>query len=121
MKKAKIIGLVLIVLIAAFALSCSKDEEAAEAPAAAEKEAAPALPGEGMIAAMATDVGGLGDKSFNDGAYGGLKMAEEKLGTEARVVQSKQQTDYVPEPFRSCRRRSRCCICSRIPDGSGCK
>lgn len=96
MKKTRIIGLLLIVLIATFALSCSKEEEAAEAPVVVEKEAAPALPGEGMIAAMATDVGGLGDKSFNDGAYGGLKLAEEKLGSEARVVQSKQQTDYVP-------------------------
>lgn len=48
-----------------------------------------------MIASMATDVGGLGDKSFNDGAYAGLKMGEE-LGFEARVIESKQQTDYVP-------------------------
>ena len=96
MKRARIIGLVLlIVLIVVFGQSCKK-EEAAMAPVAEEKAAAPAMPGDGMIAAMATDVGGLGDKSFNDGAYGGLKMAEEKLGTEARVVQSKQQTDYVP-------------------------
>jgi basic membrane protein A len=48
-----------------------------------------------LIAAMATDVGGLGDKSFNDGAYEGLKRGE-ALGFEARVVESKQQTDYVP-------------------------
>lgn len=89
MKKARIIGLVLLVLVVVFAQSCKK-EEAAEAPAAMEKAAA--LPGDGMIAAMATDVGGLGDKSFNDGAYGGLQMAEEILGTEARVVQSKQQS-----------------------------
>ncbi len=98
MKKARIIGLVLLILLVALGSMSCKKEEAAEAPAAAEetKAAAPALPGEGMIAAMATDVGGLGDKSFNDGAYGGLKMAEKELGTEARVVQSKQQTDYVP-------------------------
>lgn len=94
MKKARIIALVLLIMLVAFGFTSCKKEEAAPAPAAEEKEAA--LPGDGMIAAMATDVGGLGDKSFNDGAYGGLKMAEELLGTEARVVQSKQQTDYVP-------------------------
>jgi basic membrane protein A len=96
MKKTRIIGLILVILlIVSVSMSCKKDEEAA-APAAEEKEVEAAMPGEGMIAAMATDVGGLGDKSFNDGAYNGLKMAEEKLGVEARVVESKQQTDYVP-------------------------
>ncbi len=47
------------------------------------------------IAAMATDVGGLGDQSFNDGAYQGLLLGE-PLGFEARVVESNQQTDYIP-------------------------
>ena len=51
--------------------------------------------GDQMVAAMATDVGGLGDKSFNDGAYQGLQMGED-LGFEARVVESNQQTDYIP-------------------------
>lgn len=46
--------------------------------------------------AMATDVGGLGDKSFNDGSYAGLEMAKEKLGAETSVVQSHEMTDYVP-------------------------
>ena len=93
MKKSRIVGLILIIVLVAFgSMSCKKDE-AAEAPAV---EKAAALPGEGMIAAMATDVGGLGDKSFNDGAYGGLQLAEKNLGSEARVVESKQQTDYVP-------------------------
>ena len=48
-----------------------------------------------MIASMATDVGGLGDKSFNDGAYQGLERGAD-LGFEARVVESNQQTDYIP-------------------------
>ena len=47
------------------------------------------------IAAMATDVGGLGDKSFNDGAYEGLQRGA-AYGFEPRVVESKQQTDYIP-------------------------
>jgi basic membrane protein A and related proteins len=85
MKKALTIGLV-VLLVALVFTGCQKKEEAA-----AEVEA----PAEEMIAAMATDIGGLGDKSFNDGAYEGLKMGE-SLGFEARVIESNQQTDYVP-------------------------
>ena len=53
-------------------------------------------PKEKVIIAMATDVGGLGDKSFNDGSYAGLEKAKAELGAEIRVVESKQQTDYIP-------------------------
>ena len=49
-----------------------------------------------IIVAMATDIGGLGDKSFNDGCYAGLQRAEKELGVQIRMVESKQQTDYVP-------------------------
>ncbi len=80
------IALILLVATGMLFTSCRKKEEAA--PAEAEEEP--------MIVGMATDVGGLGDKSFNDGAYNGLLMAQEKLGIEPRVIESKQQTDYVP-------------------------
>lgn len=45
-------------------------------------------------AAMVTDVGGLGDKSFNDLSYEGLKRAEQELGVEIKVLESKEITDY---------------------------
>ncbi|MGB4593875.1 MAG: BMP family ABC transporter substrate-binding protein [Coriobacteriia bacterium] len=45
-------------------------------------------------AAMVTDVGGLGDKSFNDLSYEGLKRAESELGVEIKVLESKEITDY---------------------------
>lgn len=45
-------------------------------------------------AAMVTDVGGLGDKSFNDLSYKGLERAKADLGVEIRVVESKEPTDY---------------------------
>ncbi len=89
MKKAIIICFVLMIVPIAFSFGGGQKDMASGDMGAD-------MPGKGMVAAMATDVGGLGDKSFNDGAFGGLKLAEEKLGTEARVVQSKQQTDYVP-------------------------
>lgn len=59
-------------------------------------EAAPAAEKSKVIIGMATDVGGLGDKSFNDGSYQGLLDAKADFGIDARVVESKQQTDYVP-------------------------
>ena len=49
-----------------------------------------------FVTAMVTDIGGLGDKSFNDGVYEGLQGIEADEGVEVRLVESKQQTDYVP-------------------------
>jgi basic membrane protein A len=46
--------------------------------------------------AMVTDVGGLGDKSFNDSAYAGLQAAQRRLGVEIQVLQSKSAADYQP-------------------------
>ncbi|BBL80320.1 BMP family ABC transporter substrate-binding protein [Rubrobacter xylanophilus] len=45
--------------------------------------------------AMVTDVGGLGDQSFNDSAYRGLKRAGEEFGVEVEVLESNAPTDYV--------------------------
>ncbi len=45
---------------------------------------------------MVTDVGGLGDQSFNDSAWRGLKMAEEEFGIDINVIESNSMTDYVP-------------------------
>lgn len=49
-----------------------------------------------LSASMATDTGGLGDKSFNDSAYAGLVKANVELGVDINVVESKQMTDYIP-------------------------
>jgi basic membrane protein A and related proteins len=46
--------------------------------------------------AMVTDIGGLGDKSFNDAAYDGLKLLQKNLGADIKVVESKKMEDYVP-------------------------
>ncbi len=45
---------------------------------------------------MVTDIGGLGDKSFNDSAYRGLTDAKAKLGVDIQVLQSKSAADYQP-------------------------
>ncbi|MFW5711304.1 MAG: BMP family lipoprotein [Spirochaetota bacterium] len=80
------IMLALSVLLSGVVFAGGQQEEAAEGEAE-----------ESYMASMATDVGGLGDKSFNDGAYEGLQKAKDELGNvEIKVIESKQQTDYIP-------------------------
>jgi basic membrane protein A and related proteins len=45
---------------------------------------------------MVTDVGGLGDRSFNDSAYRGLLRARRRLGAYVQVLQSRSAADYQP-------------------------
>lgn len=45
---------------------------------------------------MVTDVGGLGDKSFNDSAYRGLVHSQSGLNAYVKVLQSKSAADYQP-------------------------
>jgi basic membrane protein A and related proteins len=52
----------------------------------------PAAPS--LKAAMVTDVGGLGDKSFNDLSWAGLQKSEKDLGIGVRYLESKQIADY---------------------------
>ena len=49
-----------------------------------------------LTLSMVTDVGGLGDKSFNDSAYGGLVASRNRLGAYIKVLQSKSAADYQP-------------------------
>lgn len=55
-----------------------------------------ALPVMAMKVIMVTDVGGLGDKSFNDGTWEGIVKASDFLGLDKEVVQSKEIADYIP-------------------------
>lgn len=54
-----------------------------------------ARPGQ-LTLGMVTDVGGLGDKSFNDSAYRGLQHAQSALGANIQVLQSRSASDYQP-------------------------
>lgn len=56
---------------------------------------APQAAKEAIKASMVTDVGGLGDKGFNDGVWAGLQRAKSELGVEVGVVTSKEAKDYV--------------------------
>ncbi len=49
-----------------------------------------------LTVTFVTDTGGLGDKSFNDSAWAGVQMAVNKLGITANLIQSYEQSDYIP-------------------------
>jgi hypothetical protein len=50
------------------------------------------------------DVGGLGDKSFNDGAYHGAVRAEKELGAQIRLIEPSDGTDREAFPCSPRRR-----------------
>ncbi len=83
-----LIALLALSLVLAFVPACTTEEEPEE-ETTEETTEEPVLK-----AAMVTDVGGLGDKAFNDLSYEGLKRAEEELGVEIEVLESKEITDY---------------------------
>ncbi|MCL5075704.1 MAG: BMP family ABC transporter substrate-binding protein [Chloroflexi bacterium] len=64
-------------------------------PPAAAPTPAP-TPTKKLVFAMVTDQSGLGDQGFNDLAYAGLKMAEKEFGSQTKVVESREQAQYVP-------------------------
>ena len=51
--------------------------------------------GDEVKPAMVTDVGGLGDQSFNDSANRGLERAADEFGVETEVLESSAPADYV--------------------------
>jgi basic membrane protein A len=66
--------------------------------AAAASRALPAAAqsGRAVRLGMVTDVGGLGDRSFNDSAYKGLKDAQTQLHADIAILQSRSAADYQP-------------------------
>jgi basic membrane protein A len=79
-----VIALVLLISMMALVFAgCTAAKPAATTPAAAK-----------LKVAMVTDVGGLGDKSFNDLSWAGLEKAKADLGIETKVLTSKVMTDY---------------------------
>ncbi len=66
----------------------SQAEEGAATDAPSDKQK--------IIVALAADQGGINDKAINEGTYNGLKRAEQELGIELKVIESKSGDDYEP-------------------------
>ena len=75
--------------------AAGSEPAAAGSEGAESSESAGGAAGGDVRAAMVTDVGGLGDNSFNDSAHAGLQRAESELGVEINVLESSAPTDYV--------------------------
>lgn len=71
------------------------EEPAAEEPAAEEPAAEePAV--ESISVGLVTDVGGIDDKSFNQGTWEGIQRFSEETGSEVQYLQSENDADYIP-------------------------
>lgn len=91
LKHGKLAAVLLVAaLLATAAAGCAKEPVAAPTPT----EPAAAASSAGLRAAMVTDVGGLGDRGFNDLSYAGLRRASEELGVEIAVLESRKPADY---------------------------
>ena len=56
-------------------------------------QAAVPIVGEGLDVGVVFDVGGRGDKSFNDGAFLGAERAMRELGARVRFIEPGEGTD----------------------------
>ena len=72
------------------ATGCGDDETTATT------EATETTSGQALKVGLVVDEGQLNDNGFNELAFNGLTKAEENLGVEGRVVESKTAADYVP-------------------------
>jgi basic membrane protein A len=52
--------------------------------------------GKPVVLAMVTDAAGLGDQCFNDATWAGLVRAEEIYGYQKKVLEAREQAQYVP-------------------------
>src|SRR3989442_1575429 len=88
-------------LCVGFLVGCSHESAETPPPAsgAGTQAAGGGVPGAGgqkLRAAVVTDVGGIGDKSFNMMAWNGLQRAGKELGFEVKVAESREDADYEP-------------------------
>ena len=91
-------GLKVATVLAAGALALaacgsSASSSSSSSPAASGSGSASALPGAGVKVGMAYDIGGRGDKSFNDAAYAGLERAQQNLGIEFSTLETGEGAD----------------------------
>lgn len=94
MTKRNICLLLVLVMVLSLFAGCAKPAETpAKEPTPAEE---PAAEEPKYSFGMVTDVGGIGDKSFNDSAWAGIERAGKELGVEPKLLQSTKQDDYPP-------------------------
>jgi basic membrane protein A len=84
-----------LALLALLAAGCAQKTQESAAPPGGPA-AAGGAGAKGLRAAVITDVGGVGDKSFNMMAWNGLQKAQQELGYQVQLVESRTKADYEP-------------------------
>lgn len=88
MKKAlNIIALLLTITLPVFANGAAELKEVAD---------------DSLTMVMVTNVTGLGDEGFNDAAWAGLQRAKNELGAKISVIETGEQSQYVPSLQAAC-------------------
>jgi basic membrane protein A and related proteins len=89
--------LLVALLLAVVAVGCGgDDDEEGDGDGAAQTGATDTAAEEGISVGLVTDIGGLNDRGFNALANQGLEQAQDELGVEGRVLESKSDADYIP-------------------------
>lgn len=87
-------GLLALSLIACGGAPQSTGGSTSGGPAA--QSGAPAAPqAKDITIGLVTDIGGFGDKGYNDASLEGLKKAQEEFGIELITIESQEVSDYV--------------------------
>lgn len=81
----KVIAALLVVFMLAFTAGCGNSNS--------DKKAGDDGKTKKYKVAMICSMGGLGDRSYNDSGYAGLKKAEKELGIEIKVVEPKDVSE----------------------------
>ena len=70
--------------------------ETPEAPPTSETPETPEASNEDFLVGLVTDIGGIDDKSFNQGTWEGIERFAEEFGTDKNYLQSEEDADYIP-------------------------
>lgn len=90
MNRRGLMGMVAALALAVGGAGCGGGEEEEQPAQQAEKKK------EQISVGLVTDIGGLNDRGFNSLAADGIKRAEQELGVKARILESKSDSDYIP-------------------------
>jgi basic membrane protein A len=92
MKKAMALTMMFVLVCAVVLSGCAKKSGDAAATSTAKSDGSGAKFKIGMV----TDVGGVNDNSFNQSAWEGLQQFGKDTGAAVKFLQSKSDTDYLP-------------------------
>ena len=94
MKRPRILvlgALAAVTAVALLAAGCGGSDSGSSTPAAGSGGG-----GKVFKIGLVTDIGGLDDKSFNHLAFVGIQRAKSQLGIDFKVLESHQESEYVP-------------------------